>query len=130
MAAAIANKLFGERGIKAAADSCGVFAADGANASMNSIETMKDGWDIDISGHKAKITNEILLDNADIVVTMTMGHKSHIISLYPNFADKVYAIEELDGEGRDIDDPFGASLDIYMQCARQIGQFIESFEWE
>jgi len=130
MAAALANNIFKSRGIAAMAVSRGVFAVDDADASKNAVAAMKDGWNADISGHKAKMTDETALEAAYIIITMTAGHKSHLLALYPDFADKIYAIRDIDGGGRDIDDPFGANLDVYLRCAKQIESFLNSFDWE
>ena len=130
MAAALANSIFANRGIAAVAASCGVFAADGADASENAVTVMKEGWNIDISGHKAKMTDEANLADAHIVITMTSGHKSHLLALYPDFAYKIYAVRELGGDGCDIGDPFGANIEIYQKCAEQIESFLENFNWE
>ena len=130
MAAALANSIFASRGIAAVAASCGVFAHDGADASENAVAAMKEGWNVDISGHKAKMTGEADLADAYMVITMTMGHKNHLLMLYPDFAGKIHAVKEICGQGQDIDDPFGANFDIYLQCARQIESFLENFDWE
>jgi len=130
MAAALANNIFKSRGIAAMADSCGVFAIDNASASKNAVRAMKDGWSTDILEHKAKTTTEPGLSAAHIIITMTQGHKSHLCALYPDFADKIYAVKEISDNDSDIDDPFGANLETYMQCARQIEHFLEYFDWE
>ena len=130
VAAALADKLFANRGIAASAASCGIFAIDGAGPSENAVVAVKNGWNADVSEHKAKIIRETNLADAHIVITMTMGHKSHLLALYPDFADKIHAIKELCGDGCDIDDPFGGNLDVYQKCAKQIESFIENFDWE
>jgi len=130
MAEALANDMFKASGIEARAISCGVFANGGVPASKNALEAMKNGWGIDIRAHKAKMISEEGLEKADIVIAMTTGHKNHLFGTYPKFTEKIYAIKEICEEGRDIDDPFGANLDIYMQCAKQIERFLKSFDWE
>ena len=128
----MANRLFESRGTLAMAVSCGIFAVDDSDASVNSVAAMRDGWNINISGHKARMVGDDILAGAHNIITMTMGHKNHLCALYPDFADKVHAVKELysDGRSSDIDDPFGASLDVYIQCARQIEDFLMNFDWE
>ena len=130
MAAAIANKIFKSRGIEAVAVSCGVFAADGAGASENAVMAVKNHFNGDISEHKARRVSEGDLAEAHVVIAMTAGHKSHLNMMFPEFIDKIHTVGELCEQGRDIEDPFGADLDIYLQCARQIEQFLENFNWE
>lgn len=130
MAAALANDIFASRGINAVAVSCGVFAVPGAKASVDAIAVMKNDWDIDITNHKARITCDADLAEADIVIAMTAGHKNHLITHHPEFADKVHTVGEVCSDGRDIDDPFGGGFDTYMQCAKQIEKFLKNFNWE
>lgn len=98
--------------------SAGLAAFDGEAASENAVLAMKN-MKIDISSHKArKITMEIL-DDADIILTMTEGHKA-ILSGF----DNVYTLSEFVGEKSDIPDPFGGSLADYTACAENLKELI------
>jgi len=130
MAAALANNIFASRGMSAVAASCGVFAIDDADASRNAVAAMENGWSVDISDHRARIAREEYLQKAHIVIAMTAGHKNGLCSVYPQYTDKIYAVREFGGDCRDIDDPFGANLEIYQECAKQIEDFLENFDWE
>ena len=129
MAAALANKMFGVKGIAAIASSCGIFAMEGASVSENAVATIKDGHDFDISSHRAKTANIEDLAEAHIVITMTAGHKGHLCALYPHFAQKIHNIGEICGEGCDIEDPFGGNIDTYARCAEQIKQYLDNLDW-
>jgi len=120
MAAAIANNLFINRSIAAVAVSGGVFAMDGAAASKNAIAAIN----ADLKDHRAKMVQEEDLAGAHIVITMTKSHKSHLCAMYPDFTHKIHTL------GHDIDDPFGASLDVYKKCAEQILRCLENLVWE
>ena len=75
------------------------------------------------------MTDETDLAGAHMVITMTMGHKNHICYMYPDYAHKVHTLGELCGDNNDIEDPFGADLDTYRQCADQIGRCLENLNW-
>ena len=130
MAAAIANKIFEECGIEATASSCGIYAVDDSGVSENAAAVMKDILGVDISGHKARIVCEKYLAAAHIVIALTAGHKHGLCAIYPEFADKIYAIGEFGDECRDINDPFGGNLEIYMKTAGQIRRCFEKLNWE
>ena len=130
IAAALANNIFLKREIAAVAISCGIFAVPGASASKNAMEVLKKGWGIDVLGHQASVTCDADLAKADIIITMTAGHKNHISLHHPEYIGKVHAVGELCPDKRDIDDPFGGDVDVYMQCAKQIESFLENFDWE
>jgi len=131
MAAALANHLFEMRGMVAVvATSCGIFATKDTRASKNAVAVLKQWCGIDISEHRAKMTVEKCLENAHIVIAMTMGHKNHLCELYPDYADRVYSISETCPMGLDIEDPFGGDFEVYKNCAGQIKQCIGSIKWE
>jgi len=77
---------------------------------------------IDISGFRSKRLSQELIDKADLVLTMEMGHKDVILSLLPQCADKVFTLKEFAGETEDVDivDPYGCGLATYETCAIEI----------
>jgi len=131
MAAALTNHLFERRGItNAAASSCGIFAMEGAKVSKNAAAVLNQWCGIDISEHEAKMASEAILEDAHIIIAMTMGHKNHLCALYPNYASRVYAISEICPAGCDIEDPFGGDITAYKNCAGHIKMCIMSMKWE
>ena len=130
MAAAIAADLLEKQGISAQTLSCGIFAAQGGDASINSVKAVKNLMGLDISAHKSKAAEEEDIISAHIIITMTHGHKKHLVEIYPGFAEKIFTIRELCGEECDINDPFGGSEAIYTECAEQLKRYIEKLKWE
>ncbi len=59
------------------------------------------------------------MDRADIVLTMTRGHRAAILAAYP---DRAHQVRTLRRDGGDIADPVGSSVEVYRQCAEQIEQ--------
>lgn len=81
---------------------------------------------IDISSHLSKSLNLPLAHSADLILTMTMAHKEHILKTEPNLKDKVYSLKEYIGDGEespgtlDIQDPYGMDLEAYRKTAKEI----------
>lgn len=116
MAAALMNKLAKENKIEVEAASAGIFAEQGSGASENAIEAMK-SFEIDLTKHKAVQLTEKMIEEADIVLTMTAGQKMMIEGYAPEKIFSIYEFLECDGE---ISDPYGGDLEEYMDTAEEI----------
>jgi len=127
MAEALANSFFSTNGIDATAASCGVFAADCSVASPNAVLTMN-RHGLCLASHKATPLHLADVDGAHIIITMTAGHKAHLLATNPALAGKTHTFSELCG-ANDVADPYGGDLAVYMQCAAQIKQYIEHLGW-
>lgn len=103
--------------------SAGTSALAGLRASRYAIEAMG-AIGIDISGHRARILTEDMVDSADIIITMTRLQRAEIVSLYPRATDKVFTLKSFAGGtgGRDVDDPMGMSGDDYRQTRDEIDE--------
>ncbi len=113
MAEGIAKKLYPNFEFSSA----GLYVNEFDCASQNSIEALKD-FDIDISSHTSiQFTNE-LANEFDYIVPMTFSHKQMLLMLGID-NEKIITFNE------EISDPFGCSLDVYKECAKQIEKNIE-----
>jgi protein-tyrosine phosphatase len=96
--------------------SAGVAAAHGCGASPQAIEVMgKRG--LDLTGHSSRALDDDVINLADLVLTMTRGHRAAILAAWPDMQDRVYTLRR---DGGDISDPVGMSVDVYESCALQI----------
>jgi len=127
MAANIANNFFARQGISAVATSCGVYASDNSPASPHADAVMAD-MGLGASVHKARRARREILASADYIITMTSGHKAHILTEHIEFADKTHTLADLCGT-TDITDPFGGNLAVYHACAAELKHCIESLDW-
>ncbi|WP_353893171.1 low molecular weight protein arginine phosphatase [Proteinivorax hydrogeniformans] len=114
-------------------ESAGLMAVERLPASENSIK-VADKENIDLSSHKSKQVDQQLIDNADLILTMTEGHKRNLLALFPQSEGKVYTLTEHSlknskddkaAQNGDICDPFGQSLAQYERCFRQIKQHLK-----
>lgn len=107
-------------------DSAGIYAIDGQSASRWAIEVLKEEG-IDISSHKAKMVNRSLLEEADLILTMSTSHKKALNSKYDFVKEKTYTLKEYAyGVEEDILDPFGGSKRIYENTKEEIKKALES----
>lgn len=119
MAEGIFRKLLEERNIKdISCRSCGLAAFPGDSATPQAVEVLKERG-IDLSAHRSTVLNTYILDETDITVCMTVGHKNAIISVVPDCRIIVPA--------GGIPDPYGGDTDIYRECADRIEAFLNVF---
>ena len=122
MAEGIFNKLAAEQDVCAKADSAGVFA-DGSVISDNSCAVLSE-IGIDMSGRKSVQITAELIEEADIVLTMTNSHKMMLVAAFGN-GDKIYTLGEFSGSRADVPDPFGGSVEVYRVCRDTISDMIK-----
>lgn len=106
--------------------SAGVSAHGGGPASEESCAVATE-FGADLSRHTSRPVNPQLLLAADDVIAMTRGHLYALTTRYPNTGP---AARLLCGD-EDLDDPIGASLDVYRECARTVVRHLERIipEW-
>ncbi|QHZ49274.1 low molecular weight protein arginine phosphatase [Paenibacillus larvae] len=103
LAEGILRKLAEEKGLDIEVRSAGVFAEEGRPISSHSAQILKE------YGHEETMNSRQLNEQdvqwADLILTMTMGHKSNVVSRHPETVDKIYTLKEFvedDGEVRTI----------------------------
>ena len=140
MAAALFKKYAAERQIAVMVDSAGLHAFGSEPASPQA-QTVMQEHGIDLSGHRSKQVDFDLLDQYDLIPTMTQDHKRYILNLRPDLANKVFLIKEFAYQERqetnplnekmnkadsDVSDPFGQSVAVYHRTATELLQAIEA----
>ena len=97
--------------------SAGVAALNGATASDHAITVMQER-EIKLDGHSARLITAEIMQEADLILAMTTGHKT---ALQRNFPDKeIHTLGEYVGSAKSVADPYGGDLEIYRQCANEI----------
>lgn len=110
--------------------SAGISAREGDGASLNAIKAMRE-LGIDLTGHSATQLTEELIQQADLILTMTQSHRDMVMIMDPSARDKTYPLieyteDEVSGtRDLDITDPFGGSLSVYRSSAAQIKESLE-----
>lgn len=124
MAEALANTIISSSAFEVEFSSAGIYAVKGQSASQNAARVMNE-MGIDISHHISTPISDELLDDNQLILTLTESHKNLIFSNYPNARNKTFTLLEYIGENGDITDPFGGDIEIYRNCATQIKNAIE-----
>jgi tRNA threonylcarbamoyl adenosine modification protein (Sua5/YciO/YrdC/YwlC family) len=96
--------------------SAGVAATAGGCAAPEAVETMRQHG-LDISRHETQPLTEKLVRHADLILTLTTGHRQQIVRRWPEAAGRTVTMR-LDES--DIEDPIGGPPEVYQQCAIQI----------
>ncbi len=103
--------------------SAGVAAPDGVLASPFAVDVME-AQGVDLDDHVSRPLSDALIHRADLVLTMTRGHRAAILAAWPDMESRVRTLR---GDGGDIADPVGGSIEVYEQCAAEIEAAID--EW-
>lgn len=110
--------------------SAGVAASPGSDASSGAKQALAEfGLSKE---HRARQLEAELVEWADIILTMTGSQKQLIHVYFPYAMDKVFTLKEyVDYSGdkgkEDVLDPYGQSLDKYMETAAELEELVEMF---
>lgn len=110
-----------EKGVVVA--SAGVAAMPGADASFESVQVAKQ-MGLDLNAHESQPVSDQLLESADLILTMTNGHRQALVSHWPEIADRTSVLSV---DGSDISDPIGGPLSLYESCAKQIDENLQQW---
>ena len=106
--------------------SAGIAAMTGGRASLESAQVMQEQG-IDLGHHESQPLTQRLVRFADLILTMTSGHKDLIQLQYPDLKVPVYRFREwLVGESREVPDPYGGPLDIYLETRDSLVEAVPS----
>lgn len=92
MAEAFLKDFARDKGLTIAVRSAGISTIDGLPVSANSIHALQQHG-IEHSGNSTAL-NEEVLQWADLILTMTSGHKREVIRRYPDAMDYVFTLKE------------------------------------
>lgn len=125
MAEGIFNELSKDTDLDLQVLSAGISAYEGSPISENAIKAMDSIHKI--SHYRAKMVNKDLVNQADLILTMTKIHKDRLISRYGGIEEKTYLLNEYAfGIEEDIMDPFGGSLSVYHKVREEIYKAVEN----
>ncbi|MEM9943523.1 MAG: L-threonylcarbamoyladenylate synthase [Planctomycetota bacterium] len=103
--------------------SAGIAAVPGAPASPQAVDVMK-RIGVDISDHQSQPITGQLAQFADLILTMTNGHRQALISHWPMLEPRTRLVRR---DGADVSDPIGGSVELYDATAKQIDENLISW---
>lgn len=101
--------------------SAGVAAMSGAPASPQAVQVGAQ-MGFDLSEHGSQPVSDRLVQDADLILTMTDGHRQAIISRWPQAASRTFLVAR---NQNDVSDPIGLPVEYYARCAEQINQALD-----
>ncbi|MCF6459901.1 low molecular weight protein arginine phosphatase [Clostridium sp. Cult3] len=105
--------------------SAGVFALDGQSVSREAVQVLREEG-INISHHRANMIHRDLVEESDLILTMSKSHKEALLSKYDFIEGKVFTLKEYAyGLEEDILDPFGRGIDVYRHTKEEIKDALE-----
>ena len=116
MAAALLNRKAADAGLPVAAQSAGLAAFSGDAASENAVEALRE-VEIDLSAHRSRPVTPYLLEESDLVVCMSEGHRRALLPYVP--------AEKLRVPPGGVPDPFGGDLSVYRACRDALSAYVD-----
>jgi protein-tyrosine-phosphatase len=101
--------------------SAGVHASNGLPASTGAVTALRDQG-LDISAHRSRRLTPSLVRGADLIVTMTGGHRDAVLAIDPQSGGKVFLLKSFGIAqcAADIYDPVGEAPDVYRRVRDEI----------
>jgi len=96
--------------------SAGIAAVQGCAPSHEAVEVMKEKG-LDLRKHESQPLTEKLVRHADVILTMTEGHRHAILRRWPESSTRLHTLR---ADGKDIQDPIGGSTNVYRECAEEV----------
>lgn len=125
MAEGILKQVASRKNLDIDVKSAGIFAREGDMANEKAVNSLQ-GLGIDISEYISKNITDELIEESDIILTMTGAHKNFLVENYPKKIYKVFTLNEYAfGENEDIKDPYGGDQSDYDTARDQIYMAIE-----
>lgn len=93
MAEALMRHLAKEQSVKVEVRSAGVSAWDGSSMSSHAQQVLRD-WNIDGRDFSSQSLKPTTVEWADLILTLTTGHKQHVLQQFPEMTEKVFTLKE------------------------------------
>lgn len=105
--------------------SSGISAYSDDRPTYEAVKVMNDEYKVDLSDHRATPIIDSKIEEMDLVLCMTRAHKQILSSIYPNLKNKIFLIKEYVGLDGDVLDPYGGTLKIYSDCAKELDYYLD-----
>ncbi|GFP77351.1 low molecular weight protein arginine phosphatase [Clostridium fungisolvens] len=122
MAEAIFNSICDIDGVRAY--SAGISIVPGSKTSKHSASLVMNNLSHDISKRSAVQLTSDMINNADLILTMTNYMRDLIASNSPKKSNNVFSLCEYAGVKGEISDPYGGSIDVYSKTYDQLKNII------
>ena len=105
--------------------SAGLFTQDGLPASPEAIEAINEEG-LDISRHRSMQIRNHLIEDADLVLTMTVGQRDYLLERFPHKSANIYTLSEFTGDVTgEVIDPYGHGPEAYRKSLCQLKLLVD-----
>ncbi|GMQ78028.1 MAG: low molecular weight protein arginine phosphatase [Anaerolineae bacterium] len=104
--------------------SAGTWAYEGQKAADFSVLIMAEQG-LDINNHQSQPINKELMAEADLILTLEIGHSEALAAEFPDDAFKVHPLTEMAGEIYSVEDPFGGTREDYERMVVEVTRLVE-----
>ncbi len=101
-------------------ESAGIAAMQGGNVSAEAVIALREK-NIDIGAHLSQPVTERLVQQSDLILTMTNNHRLALLAQWPQATSRTFTL----ADGGDIADPIGMPGEYYTLCAEQIEKYLD-----
>lgn len=124
MAQALAEKLAKDWDLAAQFKilSAGTAAYPGAPASPQAVEVLREEG-IDLQNHRASQVKPEQVKEADLILTMTSGHKEQLVRMVPEAKDKIFTLKEFASDPGEIRDAHQQLMQLAASVEEKERQF-------
>ena len=91
--------------------------------SQEAVQVLSDRG-LNLQDHESQPLTDRLVRFADIILTMTHGHRTAIVGHWPEVEPRVKLLCQ---DASDVSDPIGGPVELYERCAQQIDQQLASW---
>ncbi|MGE0756268.1 MAG: L-threonylcarbamoyladenylate synthase [Pirellulaceae bacterium] len=103
--------------------SAGLQAMAGGRATPEAVQVMQDRG-LDLTLHESQPLVDRQARFADLILTMTNGHREAIVSQWPSVAARTHVLCR---DGGDLADPIGGPIEYYRRCADRIDAQLDAW---
>ena len=104
--------------------SAGTWALEDQPASAYALQVMAERG-LDISAHRGHNLTQMMVDEMDLILVMTLRHREVVLQDFQGAGGKVHLLSGMAGRTYDIQDPYGGSIVEYRQTANELAELIE-----
>lgn len=107
-------------------DSVGIMADEISLISVNARKVLEDFYKKEFdSNRKCKLFDKKMVNEYDIILTVTERHKNLILNMFDKSIMNVFTISEFVGENGDIDDPFMGNIEVYKCTFNRLNYLLD-----
>lgn len=107
-------------GVPTVVKSAGLAGGGGAATTPEALDALR-ALGVTVTPSRSKSLTPAMIDEADVIFTMTRAHQAGVTDLAPSAAGKVRLLSP---RGEDIPDPIGGPASLYEDLARQMQEMI------